>query len=480
MHHVDGELTTALASRNDAERQDAGMRNAETRSILARSALDARSLRVPNDSASTIRNSVLSAGGDLDRSLGVDEELVRSGPYLSHYREMVSRQRGADGRNRQDADQNRQTVPFILSEETGTSASPKKSPSATSSSSSSGLFGKPRAWKSSHKGRQLVAQLCQASKDGNVRWAELLLKDGADIDGYCLQYPINDSANDDGDGVGFNKTKITPPDRWSIKEKGKATSLVCAVEAGHLEMVKFLLSRGADPNNPDAMEPSALVQAVRGATARKKWVAAKYREMACLLLEHEANAEAPEDLPASFNPLTIAIHQKSHDVADLLLQHGANPNQPRSSESGRTRDWRPLHVAAQLSVDLVGLLLDSGAVAGLTGVHDGVAGVTALHVAKDKDVAQRLISAGASVFAVDGNGQTPLFWAVKAWPRGHERGHSAAELDRIVLIISANLQNGSPVNLRDKKGKTPLALIERTSHSSRVTIALLAAGADPQ
>lgn len=473
MHHVDGELTTALASRNDAERQDAGMRNAETRSILARSALDARSLRVPNDSASTIRNSVLSAGGDLDRSLGVDEELVRSGPYLSHYREMVSRQRGADGHNREE-------VPSILSEETATSASPKKSPSATSSSSSSGLFGKPRAWKSSHKGRQLVAQLCQASKDGNVRWAELLLKDGADIDGYCLQYPINDSANDDGDGVGFNKTKITPPDRWSIKEKGKATSLVCAVEAGHLEMVKFLLSRGADPNNPDAMEPSALVQAVRGATARKKWVAAKYREMACLLLEHEANAEAPEDLPASFNPLTIAIHQKSHDVADLLLQHGANPNQPRSSESGRTRDWRPLHVAAQLSVDLVGLLLDSGAVAGLTGVHDGVAGVTALHVAKDKDVAQRLISAGASVFAVDGNGQTPLFWAVKAWPRGHERGHSAAELDRIVLIISANLQNGSPVNLRDKKGKTPLALIERTSHSSRVTIALLAAGADPQ
>src|SRR4051812_30924766 len=112
------------------------MRNAETCSILARSALDARSLRVPNDSASTIRNSVLSAGGDLDRSLGVDEELVRSGPYLSHYREMVSRQRGADGHNREE-------VPSILSEETVTSAaSPKKSPSATSSSSSSGLFGK--------------------------------------------------------------------------------------------------------------------------------------------------------------------------------------------------------------------------------------------------------------------------------------------------------------------------------------------------
>ena len=441
------------------------MRNAETRSILARSALDARSLRMPNDSASTIRSSVLSTGGDLDRSLGVDEELVRSGPYLSHYREMVSRQRGVDGRNRQE-------LPSILSEETATASTLRgsvssppaaltMSASASTKRSSSSLSGITRAWKSSHEGRLLVAQLCQASKDGNVKWAERLVNDGADIDGYCI-----------------HTTKISPARRWSITRKGKETPLVCAVEAGHLEMVKFLLNRGADPNNPDAMEPSALVIAVREATAVNagKGQVDKYKEMITLLLENEANAEAPNDLPWSLNPLTIAIHEMGYDVAKLLLQHGANPNQPRSGDSGKEREWRPLHVAAEASGEFVDLLLDHGATLGLTGVRDGVAKVTALHVAGDGDVARRLISAGASVFAVDSNGQTPLFWALKKWPHRHEYGTTFS--NEILLIISANVQNGSPVNLRDTKGKTPLALIQKRPDFGRVADALLAAGAE--
>lgn len=94
------------------------MRDAETRSILARSAFDARSLSMPvaGDSASTFRSSPLSAGGGLDKDLDVDEELVRSGPYLSHYREMASKQRGAAGHKRQDAVRNRQTVLSVVSE----------------------------------------------------------------------------------------------------------------------------------------------------------------------------------------------------------------------------------------------------------------------------------------------------------------------------------------------------------------------------
>jgi hypothetical protein len=308
---------------------------------------------MPDDSASTIRNSVLSAGADLDKNFDVDEELVHSGPYLAHYRD-----------------------------------------SPTSSSSSSGLLRKSPAWKSSHEGRLLVAQLCQASKDGNIRWAERLLKDGADIDGYCVQ----------------EKTKISPVGRWSTK--GKATPLVCAVEGGsgvgRVAMVKFLLDRGADPNNPDAMERSVLSTAARGTS------------------------------------------------------------------------WSPLHAAAECGDSVVvDLLLDRGVKVDLTGVHDGVAKVTALHVARDDWVAQRLISAGASVFAVDSNGQTPLFWAVKRWlavPDGHYLFQESYR-ENFLSAIEANLQNGAPVNLRDKRGKTPLDLLKQEPKDSPITKALLAAGA---
>ncbi len=435
------------------------MRTAETRSILARSAFDARSLRMPNDSASTIRSSVLSAGGDPDRSLGVDEELVRSGPYLSHYREMVSRQRGADGHLSEDTLTSTASTP--RGSVSGPPAALTRSAPATTKRLSSSLSGNSRAWKFSHKGRLLVAQLCQASRDGNVKWAEQLLKDGADIDGHCV----------------LDKTKISPAGGWSIKEKAKATPLVCAVEGSHLEMVKLLLDRGADPNNPDAMEPSALVIAVQGAT-KSHGAMARYKEIVTLLLDNEANAEAPEELPTSSNPLTIAITQRSRVVADLLLQHGANPNQPRTNltKSAKDRDWSPLHVAAEVSEDLVGLLLDSGATVGLTGFRDGVAKVTALHVAGDHRTAQRLIDAGASVFAVDSNGQTPLFWAVKQWEHRLELGTGPSE--EIIWLINVNLQNGSPVNLRDAKGKTPMALVEKKSTCVRVINALTAAGAE--
>jgi ankyrin repeat protein len=87
-----------------------------------------------------------------------------------------------------------------------------------------------------------------------------------------------------------------------------------AAGAGHIEVVKLLLERGANPNQPEpgmAPKGSALFTAISN----------KHYEVIKLLLEHGANPNAP--MESSGNCMSIAKHVgASRDIQNLVASYG--------------------------------------------------------------------------------------------------------------------------------------------------------------
>lgn len=94
-----------------------------------------------------------------------------------------------------------------------------------------------------------------------------------------------------------------------------------AAAAGHMEVVKLLLARGADPNRPEpgiAPRGGALHAAIGG----------RHVAIARLLLEHGADPNAAVD--SSGDCLFMAEHVGSPELVELLRQFGARRDPPPS------------------------------------------------------------------------------------------------------------------------------------------------------
>lgn len=100
------------------------------------------------------------------------------------------------------------------------------------------------------------------------------------------------------------------------------TALMGAAWEGHLDLVDYLLSRGADPNqkclniHPEYLNGStALIRAVKG----------KHQEIVRLLLANGADVNLPD--AAGLTPLMCAsgwAECASFDIAKILLEAGAD------------------------------------------------------------------------------------------------------------------------------------------------------------
>jgi uncharacterized protein len=91
------------------------------------------------------------------------------------------------------------------------------------------------------------------------------------------------------------------------------TALVHASGRGHLEVVRLLLERGADPDMPEpgnAPHGRALYSAVYG----------RHFEVAKLLLEHGANPN--QEVESSADAPSIAIMNSDTKMIELLASHG--------------------------------------------------------------------------------------------------------------------------------------------------------------
>jgi ankyrin repeat protein/phage shock protein PspC (stress-responsive transcriptional regulator) len=220
----------------------------------------------------------------------------------------------------------------------------------------------------------------------------------------------------------------------------------------NVEVLKYLVSQGADVNTKNNMDWTPLHHATLCNTNI---------EVLKYLVSQGANVNAKNKKDdGEITPLHIAIFKRDIEFVKLLVLAGADVN--AKSKSAGT----PLYTAAKEGrVEFAKTLVLAGADA--NAITDDKDGLTLLHLAIIENLAEAakiLVSSGANVNAIDNNGDTPL--------------HAAALLGKIELIkflVSA----GANVNAQDNNGDTPLLKhVVAEGRDVEIVKFLVSAGAD--
>ncbi|KAG7279487.1 hypothetical protein CRUP_035873 [Coryphaenoides rupestris] len=272
-----------------------------------------------------------------------------------------------------------------------------------------------------------ITPLHIASRRGNVIMVRLLLDRGGQID---------------------------------AKTKDDQTPLHCASRMGHKELVKLLLEHKANPNATTTAGHTPLHIAAREGHA----------QTIRMLLDMDAQQ-------------TKMTKYGKVDVAELLLERGANPN--AAGKNGYT----PLHIASkqnqvgggQQPVCSTGASANAESLQGVTPLHlasqegrpdmanvnlGNKSGLTPLHLVAQEGhvgIADILVKQGASVYAATRMGYTPL--------------HVACHYGNIKMVKFL-LQQQANVNSQTRVNYTPLHQAAQQGHTDIVTL-LLKHGAQP-
>ena len=182
------------------------------------------------------------------------------------------------------------------------------------------------------------------------------------------------------------------PDLVNKKNQNNETPLILASKYGHIEIVKLLVSKGANLNTQDKNGWSSLHYAA--------WSSA---EIAQLLISKGADV----DLRSVFgeSPLFEYINMGNQEMAELLLSKGADIN------SKNNRGETPLHRAAgEGNKKMVDFLISQGAEINTTTDYS----FTPLHFAAvfgHKETVECLIEYGAELNIKSNDRGTPLHFA---------------------------------------------------------------------
>ncbi|HXK50025.1 MAG TPA: ankyrin repeat domain-containing protein [Clostridiales bacterium] len=272
-----------------------------------------------------------------------------------------------------------------------------------------------------------------ASRNGNMEFIEYILSKGYDINekNNAGQAPIVWAvAGNTPEVIGFLKEKGAD---INAKDSDGRSLMFNAAARGSKETIELLQSYGLDINEKDNFGMTPLQSGIRGGIEILEYLLDKGAEI------------APEEC-MSGNSCTIdgttilhqAMYANNPEIVELLIKRKAPLNVIDSNGS------TPLMIAVNRgSVDIAQLLLNNGAD---PDIKDTAYGRSALHIAASKGydkIAALLISEGADVNITEKNGQTPLYSALY---HGNDRIAKLLIKNKAENKVINDLQKGLEVN----------------------------------
>jgi ankyrin len=330
-----------------------------------------------------------------------------------------------------------------------------------------------------------IFPLSEAALNGNAGIVELLLQAGADPNATL---PEGDTPLLVASRVGRvdavevllnNGAQPNAKEGWHGE-----TALMWAAAQNHPDVVKLLIERGAEPNAqathliwPEMKKAPAQVMSAYpagGLTALMEAARENSIEAARALLKGGAKTDIKN--PNGLTAMNIAVANAHFDLANLLLENGADPSDGSLMEAVDVRHAtfvRPANSPDQLTaLDFINRLLAHGAkpdspMGGAMPEKKALGGsptvpvdATALYRAgksADFDVMRLLLDEGADAKHALKDGTTPLMAAAGI---GEEPAGFGAEVPpkpaEMTEVLKLYLEHGADVNAADKNGMTAL------------------------
>ena len=334
-----------------------------------------------------------------------------------------------------------------------------------------------------------------AARSGNTGIAKLLLDAGADVDATTTAeepprfVPPSESPAGLSRGIGIVRAGW-PEDRGKRFPTGGAkTALLYATRAGHLDVTRLLVDRGASLELADSNGVTPLLSAVLNASVFRvtRNGTSDHLGIANLLLDAGANVDAMDwygetplwaavdlrNLELGPADRATGVRDEAFALIERLLAAGANPN-ARTREFPHERRYIVIAVGSVAWVDLTGqtpflraaaagdlrvmrLLLDHGADP---------------NIATDAGTTPLMVAAGVN-WAVDetfDEGPAALLEAVKL---AHSLGNDVNARNSMGIaaihgaanrgandVIEYLAANGARLDVADREGRTPLVWAE--------------------